>query len=109
MANTECVRCQYQAECVNVGEFKDDDCLQFKPEAEKTWTILLIGIGRNKISWKVNVKFTNLLDILERALTEVRKHLMSKDVELVKLSDNRYRVEAGFHSVGFIKIIERAV
>ena len=33
MAKKDCKTCKWREECVNVGEFKDDDCLQY--EAEK--------------------------------------------------------------------------
>ena len=32
MKNTECKKCKWKDECINVGVFKDDDCLTYEKE-----------------------------------------------------------------------------
>ena len=37
--NTECDKCIFKDDCVNVGVFKDEDCLQFKEDVNRKMTI----------------------------------------------------------------------
>jgi hypothetical protein len=37
--NTECKKCKWSNDCVNVGKFEDGDCLQFKNRPTRGKTI----------------------------------------------------------------------
>jgi len=62
--------------------------------------IKLIDIGRSHFTGEAEVKD------LDGALREVKKYLLSSDVELLEHKKNDYFVLAGFHTVGELKIIE---
>jgi hypothetical protein len=67
--------------------------------------IKLIDVGRQKVNKQIQVAS------LHHALTEVEKHLMSREVELIETSDPTIYdvVVGGFRTVGKIAIMKNAI
>lgn len=73
--------------------------MKFKIELHK--------IGRNKVDKNFDILVENKEDALSYVYAEVKKYLISSDVELIESKeDDIYYVYAGYHKVGSVVIKE---